>query len=225
MKIVAVVPVKEISERVKSKNFRNFYKNKSLFDILINKLKRCKAISKIYISSNSLKVKKISKKLNCEYIERDKKFCNNITPWSDVIYEVANSIPEDQNTIIMWCHTTTPLFDSYNRAITLFKKNKSKYDGLVSVEKMKRFLISETIKPINYTWGVWHPYSQNLDSVYSVTGALFMTAKKNFIKNRYVISKKPFLMQTEEFEGIDIDTVEDFKLAQLIFKNKKKLKK
>ncbi len=58
MKIVAVIPVKEISERVKNKNFRSFNKNSSLIDLLISKLKKCKDISEIYISSNSELVQK-----------------------------------------------------------------------------------------------------------------------------------------------------------------------
>ena len=58
MKIVAVIPVKEISERVKSKNLRDFYNGESLLKILIKKLKKCKEIEKIYISSNSEKLKK-----------------------------------------------------------------------------------------------------------------------------------------------------------------------
>ena len=37
MKIVAVIPVKEISERVKSKNLRDFYNGESLLKILIKK--------------------------------------------------------------------------------------------------------------------------------------------------------------------------------------------
>ena len=44
MKIVAVIPVKEISERVKNKNFRSFNKNSSLIDLLISKLKKCRYI-------------------------------------------------------------------------------------------------------------------------------------------------------------------------------------
>lgn len=55
MRIVAIVPVKEISERVKGKNLKKFHKNNSILDILIKKLKKCKEISKIYISSNSKK--------------------------------------------------------------------------------------------------------------------------------------------------------------------------
>jgi CMP-N-acetylneuraminic acid synthetase len=223
MKIVAVIPVKEISERVKSKNYRNFYKKNSLLGILIKKLKKCKDISKIYISSNSKIVEKISKKNNCHYLSRDIKFCNNVTPWSEVIYEVANSIPENDHTILMWCHTTTPLFDSYSKAIKIYKSKKFKNDGLISVEKFKKFLVTENKIPLNYSWGVWHPYSQNLENLYSITGALFMMSIKQFKKNRYVISKNPFYLESQKFEGLDIDTIDDFKTAQFIYKNKNKI--
>ncbi len=224
MKIVAVIPVKEISERVKSKNLRNFYKNKSLLDILVNKLKKCKAISKIYISSNSNKVKKISQKLKCNYLNRKDKFCNNITPWSDVIYEVVNSIPESDDTIIMWCHTTTPLFDSYKKAIKMYKNLKPKNDGLISVAKFSQFIVRENKLPLNYSWGVWHPYSQNLENLFYITGALFMAKKKVMLKNRYVISKNPEYLVADSIETIDIDTNYDFELAKILYKNRNKLK-
>ena len=223
MKIVAVIPVKEISERVKKKNLRKFHKSKSLLDILIDKLKRCDDIAKIYISSNSKEIKKICLKKNCYYLERNIKFCNNITPWSEVIHEVASSIPEKDDTVLMWCHTTTPLFDSYHEAIKIFKNRKFKNDGLVSVEKFKRFIVNEKKLPVNYAWGVWHPYSQKLEKLYSITGALFMMKIKKFKFLRYVISKNPYYLETKKFEGLDIDTLDDFKLAQLIYKNKNKI--
>ena len=223
MKIVAVIPVKEHSERVPNKNIRKFYNTMSLLDILITKLKKCKEISKIYISSNSKKINNISKKNKCFYLERDLRYCNNVTSWSEVIFEVVNNIPENENTVLMWCHTTTPIFDSYKNAISIYKNKKFKNDGLISVEKYKRFLISEKKKPINYSWGIWHPYSQDIDSVFSVTGALFMMKIKDFKKNRYVISKNPYFLETKNLEGIDIDTKDDFKLAQLLYRNKSKL--
>ena len=152
MKIVAVIPVKEISERVKSKNLRNFYNDQSLLKILIKKLKKCKEIKEIYISSDSEKIKRISKLEKCKYLHRDKKFCNNVTSWSDVISEVVNSIPEDNLTTLMWCHTTTPLFDSYSKAIKIYKKKKFKNDGLISVAKFSQFIVNEKKMPINYSW-------------------------------------------------------------------------
>ena len=225
MKIVAVIPVKEISERVKSKNLRNFYKNDSLLKILIKKLKKCKEIKEIYISSNSEKIKKISKKEKCKYLHRDKKFCNNITSWSDVISEVVNSIPENEQTILMWCHTTTPLFDSYKKAINIYKKKNFKNDGLISVANFSQFIVNEKKMPINYTWGAWHPYSQNLEKLYYITGALFMTKISEMKKNRYVISRNPHYLIAENIEAIDIDTNYDFELAKILYQNKYKLKK
>ena len=223
MKIVAVIPVKEISERVKRKNLRKFFKDQSLLELLIKKLKKTKQISKIYISGNSKEIERISLKYKCQYIERNNKFCNNTTPWSEVIFEVANSIPEEKNTILMWCHTTTPLFNSFQEAIKIFKNKKFKHDGLVSVEKFNRFIVTEKKIPLNYAWGVWHPYSQKLQKLYSITGALFMMKLEQFKINRYVISKNPFYLETKKFEGMDIDTEDEFKLAQLIYKNQKKL--
>ena len=46
MKTVAVIPVKKVSERVESKNFRNFHEGKSLFELLIDKLITQKVLMK-----------------------------------------------------------------------------------------------------------------------------------------------------------------------------------
>ena len=125
MNFFAVIPVKYISERVKSKNFRKFYNNKSLLDILLDKLIKIKSISKIYISTDNEKLKLNNQytKKRIEIIKRDKKYCNNKTPWSDVIHNVVSNIPINNNDNLMWCHTTTPLFDDYEIALRQYKKN------------------------------------------------------------------------------------------------------
>ena len=51
-KINIVIPVKKTSDRVKNKNFKVFYKNKSLFQLLIQKLQKSKYVKNIFISSN-----------------------------------------------------------------------------------------------------------------------------------------------------------------------------
>ena len=52
--------------------------------------------------------------------------------------------------------------------------------------------------PVNYAWGVWHPYSQKLEKLYSITGALFMMKIKKFKIFRYVISKKSILFRNKK---------------------------
>ncbi len=226
MNFFAVIPVKYISERVKSKNFRKFYNNKSLLDILLDKLIKIKSISKIYISTDNEKLKLNNQytKKRIEIIKRDKKYCNNKTPWSDVIHNVVSNIPINNNDNLMWCHTTTPLFDDYEIALRQYKKN-TKYNGLVAVSKINEFLIGENKIPLNYSWGNWHKYSQDMPNTYAISGALFISKKREFLRNRYVISTKPDFYVASSFSSLDIDNSYDFELAKYLYKNKKKFLK
>jgi len=225
MRVVAVIPVKSLSERMESKNFREFFAGESLFDLLIKKSLNSNGIDEIYISTDALELEDRVENLGCRFIQRGDEFCNNKTPWSDVIAHVADSIPEDDNTVIALCHTTSPLFDEYGDAIRLYKDliKAGEFDGLVTVSELTEFIVSEKRQPMNYTWGVWHRYSQQLDTIYAITGALFIAPKIEMVRNRYVISKNPYFYEVSQLKAINVDTVYDFKLAQLIMKNKELL--
>ena len=226
-KIIAVVPIKLNSERVESKNLREFYDGKSLTETLIDNLKSSKMVSKIYISTNAVNYREYFESLGCHFIERDDKYCNNITPWSDVIHNVVQSIPEDNDRHLAWCHTTCPLFENYDGAIkTYFDKiETNEINGLITVTKSSEFIITDKKQPLNYTWGPWHRYSQHLEKIYNITGALFIAKKSEFLKNRYVISSNPELFEVSAMESLDIDTEYDFELAKILIKNKNHLKK
>lgn len=224
MKTVAVIPVKETSERVKDKNFRDFTNDHSLLELKIIQLKEADCFDEIFISSNSETARKAAAKQQVTFIERDDSFCNNITSWSDTICEVVRSLPIEESTAVAWCHVTSPLFTRYKEAVKdYYDSIQNNHDGLISVCRFSEFLVSAKARPVNYTWGVWHPYSQDLEELYTITGALFIAAKKEMLKNRYVISKRPFLFDTKKLESIDIDDNEDFRLAQLIYENMEKI--
>ncbi len=220
-KINIVIPVKKTSDRVKNKNFRVFHKKKSLFQLLIQKLQKSKYVKNIFISSNKTSIEKEVNSIGCKFIYREDKYCNNVIPWSEMIYHTVNSLPIDMEDDLAWCHTTTPLFDRYDDAFkTYFKNLKSKNDGLVVVSSFNEFIVNENKKPINYSWGPWHQYSQNLEKLYTITGTMFASKKLNFLKNRYVISKNPLFYEISRYESLDIDDNYDFELAKLLIKNK-----
>ena len=222
MKTVAVVPVKHESERVKQKNFRPFHGNKSLLDLKIEQLKQARVFDEIYISSDSSDAKKSSEIHGVKFIERDISLCNNIAPWSDVIFEVVNSIPESNDAHIAWCHTTSPLFNLFKQCLELYYQNleTEKENGLVAVSQCKEFILDESATPVNYSWGPWHKYSQYLKKYYFVSGALFVSSKAEMLKNRYVISSNPYLYEATAEESVDIDTEFDFKFAQYLINQK-----
>lgn len=222
MKFVAVVPVKENSTRVPGKNFKPFSENLSLFEFKVHQLIQAECFDEIYVSSDSNFAKEVCSNLNINFIRRESKYCDEKqTTWSDLIFNVVHSIPVQDDTYICWTHVTTPLFSRYKEAIEVFKSlNKEDYDGLISVLEVKEFFMKGNGRPYNYSWGVWHEYSQQLESLFRVTYALFIAKKEEMIKNRYVTSRKPYLFKCTPYESVDIDNLYDFKLAQLLYSNK-----
>lgn len=220
MGLVAVIPVKHTSERVISKNFRPFYKGKSLLDLKIEQLKNTSLIDRIYVSSNSPDAREACTKYGVEFIPRSDSLCNNITPWSEVIYEIINSVPVSDKTHVAWCHTTSPNFDCFEKAIAEYFSaiENGKLNGLVAVSSCKEFIVDDMANPVNYSWGPWHKYSQDLRAYFFVSGALFLTSKAEYLRNRYVVSSSPHLFVASAEASIDIDTEFDFEYAQYVYR-------
>lgn len=69
-KLVAVVPIRKGSQRVKHKNFKPFG-GKNLLIHKINILKRLNFLDEIIINTDSEKAISIAKKLNVKYFKRE----------------------------------------------------------------------------------------------------------------------------------------------------------
>ena len=215
-RVIAVIPVKHTSDRVNSKNFRIFDEktSESLFDILVKKLD-LPQIDKIYVSSDSPLVNAEHK--SYELIRRDTYYCNNQVPWSEVIANVLEALPEPDETTVMWCHTTCPLFSSYSKALQKYlDRDKNIYDSLVAVSKVKEFILTDKGLPVNYAFGS-NKYSQFLPTFYNVAGSLFIGQLSKMKSLKYVIGTEPILYQVEEKESIDIDTELDYEFAQYMY--------
>jgi len=102
MKII--IPVKSTSTRVENKNFRPFYGDLSLTEILLKKL--------LFMGPNNIFIK----------------YCDNDTPLPDVIRQVVNQIPYDEE--IAWCQATDPMFNDHIKAFAEWEINKKNHDSL-----------------------------------------------------------------------------------------------
>lgn len=218
MRTVAIVPVKHHSERVREKNFRVFHDGQSLFERKLDQLKSCGSFDEIYVSSNSDVARTLSKSAEVRFLERDEAFCDNQRRWSDVIGEVLRTVPEADDTVAVWAHTTSPFFEAFDLAIKAFRSSwdSGEHDGLVAVQPFKGFLLGPEGNPVNYGWGPWHPYSQDLPDYSVVTGGIFVIPLGEARALRYLIGRKPKLYPVGSEEALDIDTPEDFEFGQFI---------
>jgi CMP-N-acetylneuraminic acid synthetase len=224
MKHFAVIPVKHHSERVENKNFRPFLDDKSLLDLKVEQLQKSGVYTDIFISSDSGRAGDCAKKYGIQLLERSRRFCDNLTPWSEVIVEVISKLPIEDSDAVSWCHVTSPLFYDFAHAASKFDAlsdaSVPKYNGLFAVARLNRFLLNSKYRPVNYAWGQWHPYSQDLEPYYFVTGSLFMARKRDFLDARYVITSRPYALEVSEKEAVDVDTELDFKIASMLVKEK-----
>lgn len=217
--IVALVPVREGSQRVKDKNFTEFTDdNKSLLELKLEHLKKAGCFSRIYVSSDSDKAKDIAFKHDVEFLTRDQKYCQADVYWAEVVEHIMDTIPGDP--LVVWALTTTPLFSNFKEAVDKYLEVQDKHDSLVAVLPTKSFYLNKFGKGINYNLGYWHPYSQELETYYEVTGACYIGKKSDMKKWSYWFGPKPYMFEVSRLESIDVDTLEDFEMAQNLIKVK-----
>lgn len=217
MKIV--IPVKSRSERINNKNFRPFYKDMSLTDILIQKLLNIVDKRYIYVSCDDMPVMEMCKKYGINFLKRDDILTYNDTPMSKVITEVVHSVPGDDD--IMWCLVTDPLFDSYRECLEKWKSlDKEKYDSLCVVYGLREYILDSNFKPLNFGFGEKHVPTQDLNNNYLLNNTLFIIKREAVFKNKYYIGEKPYWFISDNF-SIDIDTEQEFRIAQIIYEDLK----
>lgn len=113
--IVAVIPVKEHSSRLNNKNILPFA-DTTLLEYKIKQLKQVKEISKILVSSDSIKMLEISKSYDVDIDKRPIEYANETKPFGEFLQYITTIV---NNTHLMWacCTSTLVSTDRYKEAI------------------------------------------------------------------------------------------------------------
>ncbi len=212
--LVAVVPVRKGSQRVKNKNFRLFA-GKNLLIHKIKTLKKIKQIDQIIINTDSEQAIKIAKKLNVGFKKRQKYYASSKCTNSEFWEHIAKTTDCEY---LMFTNCTSPLIkeETYKKIINLFFKNKKKYDSINTVNQLKEFLYLKN-RAINFNSSK-APNSQDLPNIVKLNFAVNILSKTTMLKKKSLLGIKPFLYKLNEIEGFDINTKFEFDFANYLFK-------
>ncbi len=219
-KISIVVPVRKGSQRVLEKNTRDFSKIKGgLTFIKISQLVQVRNIDKIIISTDDNNVEEIAKSFNDERIivdNRPRYLASSKTTTEELVDYMFSLVPTG---IVVWTHTTSPFVGKnlYENAIEKYLENLKKYDSLVTVTKLQKFIWSKD-GPINYDrckekW----PQTQTIDPLYEINSGIFILDKNTYSKFKDRVGKKPFFYIFNWKQSFDIDWKEDFEIAEILW--------
>ncbi len=219
-KIVALVPMRHHSERVKHKNYRSF-NGRPLFYWILKTLSKCLSIDSIYINTDSPVIKekapKISRRIHV--IDRPENLRGDTVPMNDILLYDVQHVQADY---YLQTHSTNPLLKSgtVERAIRLFLKSP-RHDSLFAVTRFQTRLWDQDAKAMNHNPKRLER-TQDLPPVYEENSNLYMFTKENLEKYKNRIGRKPLMFEVNKYEALDIDEEVDFQAAEVLMKARRK---
>jgi len=216
--LIALLPMKEHSERIPNKNMKGFY-SKPLYHRIMEALLESKYIKFVIIDTDSQVIAEDALKNfdRVEIINRPKKLRGDFISMNDII---AYDLSQLKGEHFLQTHSTNPLLttETIDKAIRQYFKNIEKYDSLFSVTRLQARLYWENGSPINHDPNELIR-TQDLSPVFEENSNLYIFSKKSFREaGNKRIGLKPQMFEINKFEAIDIDEPEDFELAKILYK-------
>lgn len=217
MKVVALVPMKLNNQRLPQKNIKSFTNGEPLCTYILKTLTKCRIIDEVYVYCSS---KAIIEYLpsGVQYLERNKKFDTNATKMNEILEAFANEVQAD---IYVLAHATAPFLriETIEKGIQAIQGGE--YDSAFTVKCLQDFLWKDG-RPINYRLDNI-PRTQDLETLYVESSGVYIYRKEVIVELGRRIGNTPFMLTVSEIEGIDIDEMEDFIMADAVFNYYKRM--
>ena len=208
--LTAVIPVRQGSQRVKNKNFREFA-GKSLLEHKIDVVKNL-PVDEIIINTDSEYAIELAKKNDIKYHKREPYYASSECTNSEY-HEYLAKVTDSENIIITQVTAPLVILSTFIEAIAIF--NKVDCNSLMSIKKIKEFLWYKN-KPINYNLDS-APNSQDLPDYFAPTFGVIIVNREAMLDSQNYICSKPYFYEISERESTEIDTKLDFEFSEFLY--------
>tara|TARA_B100000900_G_scaffold274175_1_gene234299 strand:+ start:44 stop:691 length:648 start_codon:yes stop_codon:yes gene_type:complete len=208
------IPARGGSKGIKNKNLKKIL-NKTLLEISIDQAKKSKIFDLILVSSDSSKILNIAKKSHVSFYKRSKKNSSDISSTDDALYETLKNFKSNSDYIVI-LQVTSPL-----RKISTIKKFvkhciKNNLDTCCTVTKISEQIAQEK-KFLNPIYETKLRRRQLRKNFIFENGLLYFIKRDFFLKNKKIYPKKDWnYFVTNRYEALDINSIEDLRVAKLI---------
>lgn len=214
-KIVALVPMRHHSQRVKGKNYRTLA-GRPLYHHILSTLELCPEIAVIVVDTDS---QVVMDGINEEFPQvqiliRPEHLRAEETPMNEVLLHDTEQIEAD---FYLQTHSTSPLLSAktISSAIRTMKQNYPSYDSLFSVTRRQTRYWDELGRAINHNPAILLQ-TQDLPPVYEENSCLYIFARETLELQRNRIGLRPLMFEIDAAEAWDIDEEIDFKIVDLL---------
>jgi len=218
-KVVALVPARGNSLRLKKKNSR-FFLGKPLINWTLDAAKHSKYIDKVVLSTDSTKILKIASSYkNLDLKKRPKILAKGNTSIYDVIkFELKKYLNYD---ILILLQPTSPLKTSkdIDKCLELMIKNRRSSCVSFTESKQIPYNIYNIDKSLKLKRIVKKKNTKNDKKYYFASGDIYISfLKKILIKNSF-IHKDTYPYIIKNSKTVDINDIVDFKIGEFLLRN------
>lgn len=224
MKIVAEIPARYGSKRVKLKNLR-LLDNKPLIYYAINAAKEAKTISEVYVNTESDLIGKVGIDNGVNYYKRNPGLAEDGISSDEFNYDFMKHVPSD---IVVMVNPVAPLITGRDIDDMVNYFLRSNLDTLIPIreENMHAFCADKNgiIQPVNFQVNGRLAMTQKNVPIKICAWTVCIWKTKNFIehfekKGYAVFSGKLGFYPQPKLKAVKISTEEDFILAEILLRN------
>jgi len=219
MKTIAIIPARGSSKRLPNKNIK-LLGGVPLLVHSINYAKKHDFIDTIYVSTNDVDIKKVALEYGALVIDRPQELSGDLEPTVTALKHILESIDHEIENVVL-LQPTNPLRPKNLLRDAFEKYISNNFESLFTVSRnYQKFgtINEDKFQPFNYKIG---QRSQDLEALYFENGLLYITKAKNILIEEIITKKAlPFIVE-HLFSKIDIDTQDDFDLAEFMIKKYK----
>ena len=225
--ILAIIPARGGSKRIKKKNIRNFH-GRPMINWPIEQIKKCNIVNDIIVSTDDGAIKDIAESAGVSVpFMRPANLSDDYTETSYVIKHALEWYIENVRTpdYVLTVYPTSVFIksDDVNNAFKILKSNKNEmiFSGMEYSFPIQRAIFInensriEMFQPENYA-----KRSQDLVRAYHDAGQFYLAKTRSVLSLTSSFSKDSSMFLLKRDNAVDIDTEEDLEFAEKLFKLK-----
>ncbi len=214
-KIVAIIPARKGSQRVKNKNIRKF-QGIPLVELSIRSALKCSLIDQVVVSTDDQVVKDIICKYDIECFDRPPHLAHETARTFDVLVDVIERL-ESKPEFLVLLQATSPLreIDLIQKGLYMIKSNPEA-SSLIAVYEHRIF----TGQIRKGYWLSDYPEetrSQDIPAKYVPSGSLYIYRVSDTIEKCDPFGNKVLPILVDETQSVNIDYEDDFIRLEYVF--------
>lgn len=218
MEIIAIIPARGGSKGIPRKNLR-LLAGKPLIAWTIEAALKSEWINKVVVSTEDREIAEIAQLNGAEVIKRPPELGEDDVPLDPVVFHAVDSIEKMENVtynFVLTIQPTSPLLTTETINETIKIMLWGDYDTLMSIKDETHLY---WIKQEGHFTPLYKERKnrQYLDPIYKETGAILISKRWLTTENNR-IGGKIFLFEIPKEESIDIDTYQDWWIAENLLK-------